>query len=59
MSTASQKITHTTTTSLIAAFVFGVIFLIAVAVQIGKPWWESLFADRVGYNRITFLMNGK
>ncbi|XP_065052978.1 uncharacterized protein LOC135682015 isoform X2 [Rhopilema esculentum] len=54
-----QKVSHTTTTSLIAALVFGVIFLVAVAVQIGKPWWESLFTYRDGYNRITFLMNGK
>lgn len=59
MSTASEKVSHTTTTSLIAALVFGVVFLIAVAVQIGKPWWESLLTNRDGYNRITFLMNGK
>lgn len=59
MATASDKVTHTTTTSLIAALVFGIVFLIAVVVQVGKPWWESLFTNRDGYNRITFLMNGK
>ena len=59
MSTASEKVSHTTTTSLIAALVFGVVFLIAVAVQIGKPWWESMLTNRDGYSRITFLMNGK
>jgi len=59
MSTASEKVSHTTTTSLIAALVFGVVFLIAIAAQIGKPWWESLLTNRDGYSRITFLMNGK
>eukprot|EP00794_Sanderia_malayensis_P013005 gene13006-14344_t len=55
----SQKITHTTTTSLIAALAFGVIFLATVLVLIVRPWWQSIVSEREGYSRVTFLFNGK
>ncbi len=54
-----QKVSHTTTVSLVAALAFGLVFLVAVIVLIGRPWWQSIPVNRNGYNRITFLMNGK
>lgn len=55
----AQKVSHTTTTSLVAALSFGMVFFAAVAVLIGRPWWQQFCAGPAGYNRVTFLMNGK
>lgn len=47
---------HTTYASLIIALGFGILFLFAVVVLIGRPWWYSFHRPR--YSKVDYLMNG-
>jgi len=50
---------HTNTVSLSVAFVFGICFLTAVMVMLGRRWLEGLRAShKRGYTRISYLLNG-
>ena len=47
---------HTTYPSLVIAFGFGLLFLCAAVVLIGRPWWFAFHRPR--YSKVDYLMNG-
>ena len=47
---------HTTSASLVIALCFGILFLFAVIILIGRPWWYSF--QRPRYSKVDYLMNG-
>ncbi|KAK3699103.1 hypothetical protein QZH41_008897 [Actinostola sp. cb2023] len=52
----SQDHNHTNKISLVIALFFGLLFLLAVLVIVGRPWWE--FIQRPRYSKVDYLMNG-
>ena len=47
---------HTTSASLVIALCFGILFLFAVIILIGRPWWYAFSRPR--YSKVDYLMNG-
>ena len=47
---------HTTYASLVIALGFGILFLLAALVLIGRPWWYAFHRPR--YSKVDYLMNG-
>lgn len=47
---------HTTSASLVIALCFGILFLFAVIILIGRPWWDAFNKPR--YSKVDYLMNG-